>query len=91
MASPKAVLVAISNLQDGVDIYDIHQGCRHLLKLQTPIHPETNVRFQVAFGENGKILAVGTDAGLIKIWDTRNGILLQTLVHSSFVQSAAAG
>lgn len=81
VALPKAILLAVSNLQDGVDIYDVSSDCRHIRKLKTPVRAETNVRLQVAFGQYGKILATGSDGGVIKIWDTISGALLQTLVH----------
>ena len=81
IALKKSLLIAISNLQDGVDVFDIQRGCNHLFKLPTPVGALTNVRLQVAFAEKGAVLVTGTDQGLIKVWDLRNGRLLQALAY----------
>lgn len=72
--------LAIWNLMDGIDIYNVSDRLSRVGKLRIPI--KHNFPVQVAFGAQDSTVVSGSDSGEIYIWDLKSEKPLQILIHS---------
>lgn len=77
--SPDEDLLLVSNLHDGVDLYNLPEvslakSIKHLIRHNMPK--------QVTFAFSGSVAVSGTDSGHVLVHDVNSGALLASLSHS---------
>ncbi|KIJ68874.1 hypothetical protein HYDPIDRAFT_25126 [Hydnomerulius pinastri MD-312] len=73
-------LIVVDNATNGFTLYRL--DCADPIRTYLTDPPTVPVPKQVAFGEESKIVAGGSDNGLVYIFERRSGKLLETLQHS---------
>lgn len=73
--------MAVTNMQDGVDVYDFDDELVLRYNYHSPINPSLNCILQVAFAESDSRIVSGTHFGKVLIWDSRGGDAVQTILH----------
>ncbi|KAF8582871.1 hypothetical protein K439DRAFT_1350110, partial [Ramaria rubella] len=71
----------VDNATDGFDIHQMDNGA-HICTLPTGI-PKKRVPKQVTFGEDSQIIVVGSDHGIVYLFERESGRLITTLNHSA--------
>ncbi|KAI0315726.1 hypothetical protein OF83DRAFT_1061566 [Amylostereum chailletii] len=81
--SPETRYLSVWNLEDGVDVYRLHDDAqlRHLHKLTVNIR--RNFVKVIDLVQHGRMAISGTDKGEINVWDAECGVLVQTLTHGT--------
>lgn len=72
--------LVVDNTFDGFDLFSIND-CQWVRTFVTP-PPTTRYPKQVTFGESGAVVVGGSDHGLIRVFDTQSGDLIDVLHHS---------
>jgi len=75
--SPNGDLLAISNLDQGLDLFSVHSL---VLKKRLGRKVIVNRPHQVTFGLSGRAVITGSDQGVL-VYDIQSGNLLSTLMH----------
>lgn len=70
--------LAISNLQNGFDVYNL-RDLSVVKSIQQPI--SINVVIHVTFARSDSLLITGSDSGCICVYDLRIGCLVASLSH----------
>lgn len=73
--------IAIDNTLDGFDLYSFDTGS--FIKTFSATRGTTRYPRQVAFGEGGSVVIGGGNDGLIRVYDRRSGVTIDTLRHDS--------
>ncbi len=77
--SPNEDLLAVSNLCDGFDLYQLSDQA-HLRTFQ--VNTQINVPLPSLFIEDASALVMGSSCGEVQIMDVSAGLVLQELDHS---------
>ncbi|KAG2106904.1 WD40-repeat-containing domain protein [Suillus cothurnatus] len=80
--SLKRGLFVVDNATDGFTMYRLENEGEEPVRTFTTAVPSMSVPKQVAFGEEGKVIAGGSDNGLVYIFDRKAGELLEALHHA---------
>lgn len=84
--SPNNQLLAVSNIDNLVQIFDIKSNC---LKRVWKAH-NTHDIIQVSFSPNGQFIATAAEKDRkIKLWQVKNGHLMQMLLHGERLNNFA--
>ncbi|KAG2740495.1 WD40 repeat-like protein, partial [Suillus brevipes Sb2] len=79
----KRGLFVVDNATDGFTMYRLEDEGEEPVRTFTTAVPSMLVPKQVAFGEEGRVVAGGSDNGLVYIFDRKAGELLETLRHAN--------
>lgn len=81
--SAEARRLLIWNLEDGVDVFRLHDDgqIRHQRKLGVSI--KRNFVKITDLVQHGQMAVSGTDKGELNVWDAETGVVAQTLIHGS--------
>ncbi|KAG1719469.1 WD40-repeat-containing domain protein [Suillus lakei] len=79
----KRGLFVVDNTTDGFTMYRLEDEGEEPIRTFTTAVPSMSVPKQVAFGEEGRVVAGGSDNGLVYIFDRKAGELLETLRHAN--------
>ncbi|KAG1807735.1 WD40-repeat-containing domain protein [Suillus variegatus] len=80
--SLKRGLFVVDNAMDGFTMYCLENEGEEPIRTFTTAVPSMSVPKQVAFGEEGKVIAGGSDNGLVYIFNRKAGELLEALHHA---------
>lgn len=87
-SNKRALLV--SNLAEGVDVYNLSEQLTFVRRLFTrPVR--YNAPIQVDFAQNNELLVSGSDRGEIYLWEWTTGNLFQVLRHGGTFISGQHG
>ncbi|KAG1739236.1 hypothetical protein EDD22DRAFT_851988 [Suillus occidentalis] len=79
----KRGIFVVDNVTDGFTMYRLEDEGEEPVRTFTTAVPSMSVPKQVAFGEEGRVVAGGSDNGLVYIFDRKAGELLETLRHAN--------
>lgn len=75
-------MFVVDNATDGFTLYRLENEGEDPIRTFTTAVPIVSVPKQVAFGEEGKMVAGGSDNGSVYVFDRKTGKLLDTLHHA---------
>ncbi|KAG1728480.1 WD40-repeat-containing domain protein [Suillus occidentalis] len=79
----KRGIFVVDNVTDGFTMYCLEDEGEEPVRTFTTAVPSMSVPKQVAFGEEGRVVAGGSDNGLVYVFDRKAGELLETLHHAN--------
>ncbi|KAH7918994.1 WD40 repeat-like protein [Leucogyrophana mollusca] len=78
--SPDQRTLLVSNLSEGMDLYNLGQS-RPIRSFKYTLDSEANFPLEVSFLHEGAAVACGSPTGDVNIWDSATGEHRQTLTH----------